>query len=182
MKTTTSFDKHIEDDNTEVLADTKQRSNSSARLTTPTRSAAPSENGDISDSVEKRKTISNGEVPSFMKPTKNFEIRDKHNEEAVARHDEKEEPERRVSATRKLRLSLVEGELPSYMKTTKSHEIREHATATGAVETTSLERALQGPMIDDFPEPKATAPTKSRKSSVGGFLRKKFGLGKGRSV
>ena len=69
------------------------------------------------------------------------------------------------------------GDVPSYMKATKSHEIRGQAIATGAAEPDHLEMALQSPLIDQVDEP-ASAKQSTRKS-VGGFLKKKFGLGKG---
>ncbi|XP_067938256.1 supervillin-like [Watersipora subatra] len=166
MKSTTAYEKRVEE---EGRSETGHTSLSNEHSST--------------DGLEKRTSVahnlSNGEMPSFMKPTKSFEIRDRHNEEAQSQFEESTEPEKKVSAPRKPRVSLTSGEVPSYMKTTKSHEIREHAIATGVVETTSLERALQGPMIDEIPEP---VPAKPRKTSVGGFLRKKFGIGKGTSV
>ncbi|KAF6040755.1 hypothetical protein EB796_000958 [Bugula neritina] len=67
------------------------------------------------------------------------------------------------------------------MKPTKSQEIREHVVAHGAPEMSSLELALQGPMIDDFSDHSATAKP-AKKLSVGGFLKKKFGLIKGMCI
>lgn len=191
MKPTRSSEVRQEDEQQDSLlpADKKHKSSSAAKLThklSPHSSAAHSENGDYPadhHSAERRKTpaplnLTNGEVPSFMRPTKSFEIRDKHNEEAVLQ-EQQSELERKPPAMKK-RAPTVElnadGELPSYMKATKSHEIREQAIATGAVEPDPLEMSLQqSPMIDSIPEP---SPTK--KKSVGGFLKKKFGLSKGK--
>lgn len=145
---------------------------------------AHSENGDVTHTPEKSHShtkLSNGEVPSFMKPTKCFEIRDRHNEEAMLQQEQDRQPtERRGSTTRKVvKVPLVEGEgMPSYMRKTKAHETREAAVATGTAEISAFDLALQGPMIDgDVIEPPPL--TKTKKNSVGGFLRKKFGIGKG---
>ena len=175
MKATTSFNKRTE----EETVDTTDSKHKSAPVD---RSTTHSENGDISDAEKKKSAplnLSNGEVPSFMKPTKSFESRDRHNEESMVHQTEPVEPEKK--SVRKPRASITEGDLPSYMKTTKSHELREQAIATGVVDTSSLERALEGPMIDDFTDSAATT-AKTRKTSVGGFLRKKFGLGKGEII
>lgn len=139
-----------------------------------------SDSTDISHRLSSHNGSGGGELPSFMKPTKNFELRDKHNE-VIFPEEELPILERR-QANRRRPVSVMEGELPSYMKTTKSHILREHAIASGTVEPDSLEMALKGPLIDE-PEPTAPAATLGlKKKSVGGFLKKKFGLSKGESM
>lgn len=110
-----------------------------------------------------------------MKPTRNAEIRDRHNEVVPI---EEQIPEEKKQPVRRRPLSVVDSDVPSYMKATKSHEIRGHAIATGALEPDHLEMALQGPLIDQVDD--AASTKQSTKKSVGGFLKKKFGLGKGR--
>ena len=209
MKSTKSFETRQEDENSDLLnsADRKNKSSSAAKLsnkTSPHTSTTHSENGDIpsfmkpTKSVEQRAqsqdledsasqpaaqekkkpaplNLTNGEVPSFMRPTKSFEIRDRHNEEAMLLEQQQAEPDKKPKIKRISTVDLgPDGEVPSFMKPTKSHENREQAIATGAPEPDPLEATLQMTPLIDRPEP---SPTK--KKSVGGFLRKKFGLSKG---
>lgn len=177
MKPTKSFEAAIttQQSNEDLLSDQKPKRKSTAEngsvsdiKSRPTKS----QHSDSSD-IPQRTSSLNGELPSFMKPTKNFEIRDKHNEIIFPA----EEPPAAKHAPKRRPVSVLEGDTPSYMKATKSHELREHAIATHAPEPDSLEMALKRPMIDE-PDSSATAVTlSSKKKSVGGFLKRKFGLG-----
>lgn len=205
MKPTKSYETRHEDEHLDILnsTDRKNKSSSAVRLankTSPHTSASHSENGDIPSFMKSTKSVdsrghsvdledsppqqekkkpaplilTNGEVPSFMRPTKSFEIRDRHNEEAMLQEQQQAEQTERKPKIKRVS-TIDDGELPSYLKSTKSHENREQAIASGAQEPDPLEMTLQmTPLIDRAPEP---SPTK--KKSVGGFLKKKFGLGKG---
>lgn len=113
-----------------------------------------------------------------MRATKAFEIKDRQKEEAMLAHVKQDQEKK--PASNKKRRSIKEDSLPasvpSYMKPTAAHTKREEAISKGEVESSHLDKQLAGPMID------ASVPVttnKPRKSSVGGFLKKKFGLGKG---